>query len=222
MNTTRIWDLPTRLFHWLLALSIVGLIITGNVGGNAMTWHFRLGYLVLSLLIFRLIWGVVGGYWSRFIRFIYSPMHTVRYVLGQHAPSDDVGHSPTGALSVFAILGVVLAQVLSGLVSDDEIATTGPWIAWVSSETSSMATQYHTEIGKLILLGLIVLHVLALIVYRIKGKRDLVPAMVSGNKRLSTHVPRSRDDVVSRLAGLLVMALSGAMTYVLVSVLPAA
>ncbi|HEY0202127.1 MAG TPA: cytochrome b/b6 domain-containing protein, partial [Burkholderiaceae bacterium] len=71
LKTARVWDLPTRIFHWLLAASVIGLVITGNVGDAAMPWHFRLGYAVLSLLLFRLIWGLVGGYWSRFRAFLY-------------------------------------------------------------------------------------------------------------------------------------------------------
>ena len=69
-HTVRIWDLPTRLFHWLLAGSIVGLVVTAKVGGNAMVWHFRLGYVVLALVAFRLVWGLVGGRWSRFASFV--------------------------------------------------------------------------------------------------------------------------------------------------------
>ena len=65
-HTIRIWDLPTRLFHWLLAASVVALVVTAKVGGNAMVWHFRLGYVVLALLAFRLLWVLVGGGWSRF------------------------------------------------------------------------------------------------------------------------------------------------------------
>jgi cytochrome b len=79
----RVWDLPTRLFHWLLALAVIALVVTAKVGGNAMVWHFRLGYFVLGLLVFRLLWGLVGGRWSRFGSFVYKPSTTWRYLRAQ-------------------------------------------------------------------------------------------------------------------------------------------
>ena len=69
----RVWDLPTRIFHWSLVLCILGLVVTGQIGGNAMIWHFRFGYTMITLLLFRVVWGFVGGSWSRFTSFIYSP-----------------------------------------------------------------------------------------------------------------------------------------------------
>ncbi|HJV60142.1 MAG TPA: cytochrome b/b6 domain-containing protein, partial [Albitalea sp.] len=95
----RVWDLPTRLFHWVLAACVVGSIVTAQVGGNAMPWHFRLGYAAFTLLLFRATWGVIGGHWSRFARFIYSPATVLRYLRQQSRPGEhhDVGHSPLGA-----------------------------------------------------------------------------------------------------------------------------
>ena len=83
----RVWDLPTRLFHWVLALAVIGLVVTGKVGGNAMVWHFRLGYVVFALLLFRLVWGLVGGHWSRFVAFIYAPATLIAYLRGEGRPS---------------------------------------------------------------------------------------------------------------------------------------
>ena len=85
-HTVRIWDLPTRLFHWALAACIVGLVVSAKLGGNAMVWHFRLGHAVLALLLFRLVWGLVGGHWSRFAVFWVSPARLLRYVRGQVLP----------------------------------------------------------------------------------------------------------------------------------------
>ena len=90
-HTVRIWDLPTRIFHWALAACIVALVITANVGGNAMVWHFRLGYTVLALLVFRLVWGLVGGRWSRFSAFLYSPARLLRYLRGMPHPEEASG-----------------------------------------------------------------------------------------------------------------------------------
>ena len=199
----RIWDLPTRVFHWVLALCFVGLIITGNVGGNAMVWHFRIGLGVLALLLFRLVWGLVGGRWSRFAAFIYSPRSIIQYIKGNGKPEHSVGHTPTGAGSVFALLIVLLAQVGSGLISDDEIASAGPLVRFVSGATSNIATNYHTNIGKWIILALVLLHVAAILFY-LWRKQNLIKPMLSGDKQLTMVVPATRDDAVTRVAALLI------------------
>ena len=119
----RIWDLPTRLFHILLMLCVVGLVITGNNGDSAMVVHFYLGYAVLTLLLFRVIWGIVGGHWSRFINFIPSLQSLIHYLRNfrNRDTKPSVGHNPLGAISVLAFLIVLFLQGLSGLMSDDDI-----------------------------------------------------------------------------------------------------
>ena len=201
----RVWDLPTRVFHWALALCIVGLIITGNVGGNAMVWHFRIGLTVLALLLFRLVWGLVGGHWSRFGAFIYSPGSVINYLKGNGKPEHSVGHSPTGAGSVFALLAILLAQVGSGLISDDEIASAGPLTRFVSTATVNLATNYHTNIGKWIILALVVVHIAAIMFYLLR-KQNLIKPMLHGDKQLTIAMPASRDDATSRLGALVIFA----------------
>ena len=203
MARLRVWDLPTRLFHWLLVIAVVGLIITGNLGGAWMTSHFRLGYAVLALLLFRLAWGFVGGYWSRFSRFIYSPLTLLRYLRGQSMPEHELGHSPTAALSVFALLLVLSLQVVSGLLSDDEIAFTGPLSRFAPSEWVPLATAYHAEWGKLVLIGLVVLHLLAIGYYKWIRKTSLVAAMITGDKTTDLLQPASRDGLAQRVLALL-------------------
>lgn len=193
MQRTRVWDLPTRLFHWALALAVIGLVVTATLGGNWMNWHLRLGYGVFTLLLFRLAWGFVGGYWSRFARFAYGPGQVWRYVRGHGDALQEVGHSPTGALSVFALLLVLGAQVGTGLFSDDEIAFFGPLTGLVSGDTVSLATWYHKNLGKPLLIGLVALHVLAVGYYRVIKRRDLVQAMLTGDKLLAANVPQSAD-----------------------------
>jgi len=165
LNQVRVWDLPTRLFHWALVICVTGQAITGTVGGNAMVWHIRLGHWVLALLLFRIIWGLVGGRWSRFGAFVYTPTSVVNYLKGQGKPEHGVGHSPIGAASVFAMLGFLLAQVASGLISDDEISSSGPLTRFVSNATVSLASRYHANIGKWVLLALVLLHLGAIILY---------------------------------------------------------
>jgi cytochrome b len=212
LSRVRVWDLPTRLFHWALVVCVIGQAITGTIGGNAMLWHFRLGYAVLALLLFRIIWGLVGGRWSRFGAFIYTPQSVINYLKGQGKPEQSVGHSPIGAGSVFAMLGFLLMQVGSGLLSDDEIAFAGPLTRFVSNATVSLATSYHKNIGKWVLLALVLLHLLAIIFY-LRRKNKLVSAMLHGDKELVMPAPPSRDDTVSRVSALLILAACAAVAY---------
>lgn len=212
IHKVRVWDLPTRIFHWALVAGVVGLAVTGTIGGNAMVWHFRFGYSVLTLLLFRVIWGVVGGRWSRFGAFIYSPQSVINYLKGRGKPEHGVGHSPIGAGSVFAMLGLLLAQAGTGLFSDDEIAFTGPLTRFVSNSAVSLATNYHKNIGKWVLLGLVVLHILAIAFY-LWRKHNLVRAMLHGDKELVTAMPASRDDTASRLSALAVLGACAAAVY---------
>lgn len=217
MHTVRVWDLPTRLFHWGLVTCVVGLIITGNVGGNAMVWHGRLGYAVLTLLLFRVVWGLVGGRWSRFASFLYGPSTIVAYLRGQGRPEHRVGHNPLGMLSVLALLVILLAQVGSGLFADDEIAFTGPLAGLVSGDWVRQATSYHKNVGKLILIALVALHLGAIAFYKLVKRESLVRPMIVGDKSVATPVPPSQDSTRSRLLALGLLLLCAAAVYGIVS-----
>jgi len=211
----RVWDLPTRLFHWTLAPVIVCSVVTAWIGGGAMVWHFRLGYVVLALLVFRVLWGLVGGRWSRFASFLYAPATVRRYLRGEAVPGEhlDVGHNPTGAFSVFALLGLLLIQVGTGLVADDEIANIGPLNKFVSSATASKATGWHADIGSWILIGLIVLHVAAIVWYRMKKRIDLVRPMLVGDKPLPAGTPPSADGLAQRGLAAVLLAACAALAW---------
>ena len=207
----RVWDLPTRLFHWSLAASVIGLIVTAKTG--AMDWHFRLGYTVLALLMFRILWGFVGGRWSRFSAFLYSPSSLIAYLRGRAAPAHRVGHTPLGALSVFALLGVLVVQVLSGLMSDDAITFTGPLATRVPGGWSSAATDWHKDAGQWLVIALLVLHAAAVLVYVLVKRQTLVRPMLSGDKAVEpapTLAP-SRDDWASRGVALVLFGLCAAV-----------
>lgn len=203
-TTVRVWDLPTRSFHWLLAASVIGSVVSAKVGGNAMVWHFRLGYVVFTLLAFRILWGLVGGRWSRFASFIYAPATTLRYLRGQsHADEHhDVGHNPLGAFSVFGLLALLAVQVGTGLFADDDISNTGPLIKFVSGATSALLTQWHSSFGQWLIITLVVLHVAAILFYMLKKKQNLVRPMLVGDKALAPHVPASIDSGASRTLAL--------------------
>ena len=213
----RVWDLPTRLFHWLLAGAVIGSLISANVGGTAMEWHFRLGYAVLSLLLFRLVWGVVGGHWSRFSTFLYSPATLWRYLSGRARPEHAVGHSPTGALSVFGMLVFLLLQVAAGLFSDDDISAYGPLGKFVSNGVVESATFYHTNVGKFVVLALIVAHLMAIAYYVFKKKNNLIRPMLSGDKATDILVPPSRDDANSRWLALAIFVICASLVAAMVN-----
>ena len=152
-------------------------------------------------MAFRLLWGFVGGRWSRFASFIYAPATLLRYLRGQAAPREhlDVGHNPLGSLSVFALLAIVAVQVTTGLLADDEIANAGPLNRFVSSAIGSSATGWHKEWGQWLLLALVALHVAAIVFYRLRHRQDLVRPMVFGDKPLPADTPASADGPPQRL-----------------------
>ncbi len=218
----RVWDLPTRLFHWLLLGLVVALVTTGQLGGGWMDWHARCGYGVFTLLLFRLVWGVVGGHHSRFAHFVPS-LSRLRDALsrawrGPHVSA--VGHNPLGALSVLALLLVLGLQVASGLVSDDEIAFSGPLSTQLSADWVSLATWYHKVVGKRLLIGVVVLHMLAIVYHRLRFGERLVTPMVHGDKPLSheraAQTPSSRDGLRERLQALGWLVLCAGVVYAVV------
>ena len=217
-SVVRVWDLPTRLFHWLLALAVVAQLATGMVGGGAMTWHFRIGYCIFALLVFRIVWGVVGGRWSRFASFAYGPSSVLRYLRGRPLGSDyfHVGHNPLGSASVFAMLVLLAVQVAAGLVADDEIANVGPLNRYVSSGVALSATAWHKGPGVALILVLVGLHVGAIAYYAWRKGQNLVAPMVGGDKLLHGAVPASIDDRLARVRALAIALVCAALVTAVV------
>lgn len=205
--TIRVWDLPTRLFHWSLVLCFGGLLATGEMAGDAMAWHFRLGYTALSLLLFRLLWGVWGGRWSRFSAFGLAPATLLRYIRGEQTAALTVGHNPLGSVAVLALLLLALLQAVTGLFSADEAASTaGPLARMVSATWAQAATVYHAQIGKILLIVLVQLHIAAIVFHRIRRGENLVLPMLTGDKQLFEPFEAARDDARSRTLALGVLA----------------
>jgi len=219
LEPVRVWDLPTRLFHWALATCVVFSVVSANIGGNAMAWHFRSGYVVMTLLAFRFLWGLVGGRWSRFASFVYAPSSIVRYLRGQSRADEhhEVGHNPLGAFSVFGLLAILAVQVGTGLFADDDLGNTGPLIKFVSGATSSVATGWHKSWGQWLIITLVVLHVGAIVFYLVRKRQNLVQPMLTGDKQLPTGVPPSADHWNVRAFALVLAALCAAAVGWLVS-----
>ena len=174
----KLWDLPTRLFHWLLAGLVVGAVITGKIGGNAIVWHGRIGLAILALLAFRLVWGFVGPTPSRFGSFFPTPAAITAYLRGHWR---GIGHNPLGALSVLALLAFLCIQVGTGLFANDDIAFRGPLHELLSKESSDTLTGYH-RLAINVLIALIVLHIVAIAFYAHAKKENLLRPMIDGWK----------------------------------------
>lgn len=175
----KVWDLPTRVFHWVLFLAVSAALLTGLQGGNWMVWHGRLGLLIVGLLVFRLVWGVIGSTYARFIQFVPTPGRVIAYLRGQW---HGLGHNPLGALSVLGLLALLLWQSVSGLFSTDDIAFDGPLEGLVDSGTSSWLTGLHRQ-GLWLIPALVALHLLAILFYRFIRGKDLVTPMLTGTKQ---------------------------------------
>ena len=217
-HKVRVWDLPTRIFHWALLFCVVGLVVTGTRGGEVMVWHFRLGYCVLSLLLFRIVWGLIGGRWSRFTSFFYAPSTVLAYLGGRGKPEHSVGHNPLGAGSIFAMLFFLLAQVGTGLFADDDISNSGPLSKFVSNARVAALTAYHKNYGKYILIGLVVLHIGAILFYLLKKKENLIKPMLHGDKNMAVAVESARDDAGSRVKALVVFAVCAGAVATMVKI----
>lgn len=174
--TQRVWDLPLRLFHWLLVLGVTGAIATGLAGGNWMSWHADLGVLVAGLLVFRLVWGLLGSTYARWSTIVRAPFSLRSYLRGQW---QQPGHNPLGSLSVLAMIALLIAQTVTGLLAYDDIALRGPLARLVDTDTSLWLTDIHRLLKNLLIL-LIVLHIAAIITYQLRGKK-LVQAMLHGS-----------------------------------------
>lgn len=179
-QAVEVWDLPLRLFHWLLVLGIAAAYITSELGGNVAEWHGRIGIFVLGLLIFRLLWGFIGSAHSRFSSFIPTPKAIVAYFRGEWRGA---GHTPLGALAVYALLLAVGVQVGTGLFVSDDITFDGPLHNLVDRSTSDALAGLHARNFNM-LLGLIGLHVAAILAYAIFKRTNLVKPMLTGKKEL--------------------------------------
>jgi cytochrome b len=178
--TTRIllWDLPLRIFHWLLVLAVTTAIVTAKIGGEWMELHGQTGLAIIGLLVFRVTWGIVGSTHARFSNFAPTPTKIFSYLKGRW---HGVGHNPLGALSVFALLALLAAQAVTGLFSNDDISFNGPLYALVEQTVSDRLTGWHHQLSN-VLFALLGLHVIAVFFYVIFKKNNLIKPMITGWK----------------------------------------
>jgi cytochrome b len=198
-------------------LAVFGAIITDLL--DDITWHSYCGYTALVLLIFRLIWGLIGPYHARFTSFIPS-LATLKAFFNQPTKTT-LGHNPLGALSVVAMLGIVLVQAVSGLFTDDEITFAGPMAKYVGESTVKLMNSIHAN-NHVLVYGIVALHLLAIIYYQIIKKNNLLGPMLHGDKDIpqgeknlpETEVIASKDNTKIRLLAVLILiALIGLFRY---------
>ncbi|QEY24754.1 cytochrome b/b6 domain-containing protein [Neisseria animalis] len=186
----KVWDLPTRLFHWLLAVAVVFMWYSAQAGGNLLVWHLRCGVLVLALLVFRICWGVWGSDTARFANFVRGPKQMLRYLKGGLSENEQPGHNPVGALMVLALLVAVAVQVTTGLFASDENTFTnnGYLNGWVSADTGSALRTIHIGFFNL-LAALAAVHVVTILIYKFVKKHNLITPMLTGYKELEGKLP---------------------------------
>lgn len=213
------WDLPLRVFHWALASLVVAAIVSGKLGGNALDWHVWFGLAILSLLLFRVAWGFVGGHHARFASFVRGPKIILAYVRGKHPES--LGHNPLGALSVLAILAALFTLAISGLFANDDVLIEAPLYPLVSKDTSDWLTWLHTRSQYLIFL-LVALHIAAILYYRVWKKKDLVRPMITGREVISGDSENmcDEDGVKTTLLATVYLTVCTALIWGVVTFLP--
>jgi cytochrome b len=210
-RTIPVWDLPTRLFHWLLVVLVAVSFVTAKAGGNAMQYHEWSGVMVLMLLVFRIIWGVVGSQPSRFADFLKGPTKVRRYALGLLKGNSGhyLGHNPLGGWSVLAMLLAVMLQSCLGLFANDDIFTQGPLFLWVSKATSYRLSRLH-RLNQYVIMGLTAVHLFAILFHLFVKGENLIKPMLTGVKSW-TGVHRAPSMAPAWLAALVAVLSAGAV-----------
>lgn len=212
----RVWDWPVRLFHWLVVLLFIVSWISAEIGGNAMQYHLWSGYTILGLVLFRILWGWVGSETARFTHFLRGPGAVLAYARawlksGYRATH---GHNPLGGWSVAALLLTLAFQTITGLFANDDIAYEGPLYHLVSKGTSDLISTLHAGSFN-VLLTLVVLHIVAIVLYRVKHRENLLKPMLTGDKVVDENVPEPKQSSM-RLAMVLALAVAAGV-YVVVT-----
>lgn len=224
MTTIRVWDLPLRLFHWLLVLLVISSGVTGqfsaDLGPRAARWHLLSGYGVLGLLLFRLLWGFAGSTYARFSSFVRGPRAVLDYcreLLGQRPARLHLGHNPLGGWSVLAMLGCLAVQVACGLfLADEDLGIEGPLAKHVAARISDGLAIVH-QAGFYLLLALIATHLAAIAFYRFARGNNLVRPMLTGDKEVPAGEEGNAAQGGHWLPGLLIAVVAAGIVWLLVN-----
>ena len=216
-----VWDLPLRLFHWLFALSIFGSWLTAELGFEYMQAHFYLGYFMIGLVIFRVIWGFIGPTHARFSNFLKGPSTLLRYLrsLAGGEPVNSAGHNPAGGLMVIVMMAMAAFQAITGLFASDDIAWFGPYNPAVSGATASKLTSLHHANFNWILAA-IALHLLAIGFYWRVKRQNLVVPMFTGRKPAAWVAEHEVIPHSQLLKALIVIVIATGLVYWLIGAAP--
>lgn len=213
-----VWDWPLRVFHWALVLLVIASVATAKAGGLWMDWHMRSGYTILALLAFRILWGFAGTRWSRWSSFVEGPAAALRYagtfVTRAHEPV--VGHNPLGGYMVLALVAALLLQASTGLFANDDIITEGPLAKLVSKSFSDRLTSIH-NFNEWVLYGLVALHVLGVLLHRVRFGEGLVGAMFTGARMLPARFAGMGREATPHMRALVLAACCGIAVWALVT-----
>jgi cytochrome b len=191
MRRMKVWDLPVRLFHWAIVLLILAAWVAQYV--NRMDIHMWIGEWILTLLLFRIVWGFIGSDTARFSRFLRSPVAGLRHLahLRRREPDREIGHNAAGGWMVLVMLGLIGVQAGTGLFSNDDSDTEGPLMHLIGKDQSDWLSHIHYLNFKAIE-AVIVLHVLAIVAYAVLKRQNLVRPMVTGTKLMPEDVAAPR------------------------------
>jgi len=187
-NKLLVWDFPVRLFHWCLVISLLAAWYTSDGERDLIDYHLQVGYFILGLIIFRVIWGLLGTNYAKFSQFIPSKAALLQCLkeFKQEKGYKTVGHNPLGALMVVLMLTLVLLQAISGLFMNDDVFTTGPYYESVSSTVQSLMSSIHHYAFDMILVASS-LHIGAVFYYLLVKKANLILPMITGYKKVEAE-----------------------------------
>jgi cytochrome b len=220
----RVWDLPVRLMHWGLALSVLGAWVTRELEGDWFAWHTRFGYAVLLLVTTRIVWGFVGTRYARFKDFVRGPRAILAHLRAERSGSAApvTGHNPLGALMILALLGLLLTQSVLGLFANDQVLEAGPLYGYVEGATSDRLTTLHKQLFDLVVVA-IAIHVGAALFYLWVRRENLILPMITGLKPGALLSPAAEGISRSRtLLASAILAVLGALLWWVVATAPEA
>jgi cytochrome b len=215
---SRVWDLPLRIVHWAMVLLLIVLVATAKIGGDAMDWHVRAGESMLTLVLFRILWGFLGSHHARFANFVRGPSTVLAYARSLLRPSHAqfVGHNPLGGWMVLLLLAALLVQASSGLFSNDDITTEGPLARLISKDLSDLISTFHSR-NAWFVLALAGVHIAATLFYLTRFKENLIGPMVHGRMLVAGVSATVRRDHALAARALVLFAACALAVWLLVT-----
>lgn len=214
----RVWDLPLRIVHWAMVALLVALVATATLGGGAMDWHMRSGEAMLTLVLFRILWGFLGSHHARFSTFVRGPAAVIAYARSLLRPrhAHFAGHNPLGGWMVVLLLGALLVQASAGLFANDDIATEGPLARFISKDLSDAISTFHSR-NAWFVGALATVHIAATLFYLIWFKENLIRPMIDGVKQVPQSMTARANGNASLIRALALFALCALVVWLLVT-----